>query len=110
MATWARNVLRGRPFKETDPSITKAWKFNERLSAQFRAEFLNIFNAVEFSNPGQSTATCQPSCASTIWSGQLDPEYIQFYLREWWSAYSTVGIEVALLSFISASLGLSAGS
>lgn len=26
-----RNVLRGQPFKETDLSITKTWKFGERL-------------------------------------------------------------------------------
>ncbi len=57
-----RNVLRGRPFKETDLSVTKSWKFGERLTTQFRAEFFNIFNAVEFSSPGQSTNT--PNLAS----------------------------------------------
>lgn len=51
----ARNVLRGQPFKETDLSITKSWKFRERLTAQYRAEFFNIFNAVQYATPYLTT-------------------------------------------------------
>ncbi len=50
-----RNVLRGQPFKETDLSITKSWRFRERLTAQYRAEFFNIFNSVEYATPYLTT-------------------------------------------------------
>ena len=31
--------------------MTKGWKLRERLTAQFRAEFFNIFNHPNFTNP-----------------------------------------------------------
>jgi hypothetical protein len=45
------NMFRGLPYYNVDLSVTKVFKFNERLSAQFRAEFFNIFNHPEISNP-----------------------------------------------------------
>ena len=33
-------------------SIYKNWKFRERLTAQFRAEFFNVLNHPAFANPG----------------------------------------------------------
>ena len=51
-----RNVLRDRPFRETDLSVTKSWKFRERLTAQFRGEFFNIFNTVEYATPSANLA------------------------------------------------------
>jgi hypothetical protein len=45
------NMFRGMPYYNVDLSVTKVFKFNERLSAQFRAEFFNIFNHPEISNP-----------------------------------------------------------
>jgi hypothetical protein len=57
-------------FHNLDFSITKAFKIKENLSAQFRAEFFNIFNWVNFVNPfggpggnGGSTNTINPSKA-----------------------------------------------
>jgi hypothetical protein len=47
----APNMFRGMPYYNVDLSVTKVFKFNERLSAQFRAEFFNIFNRPEISNP-----------------------------------------------------------
>jgi hypothetical protein len=73
-----RNVLRGRPFKETDFSVTKTWKFGERLTTQFRAEFFNIFNAVEFSNPGQNTATANLAAPATFGSASSTPNTFSF--------------------------------
>jgi hypothetical protein len=57
--TMGRNMLRGSPFRETDLSITKTWKFGERMSAQFRTEVFNIWNAVEYATPAGNLA--QPS-------------------------------------------------
>jgi hypothetical protein len=47
----APNMFRGTPFRNWDLSITKAWRFKERLTAQFRAEFFNVLNHPNFSNP-----------------------------------------------------------
>jgi len=73
-----RNTLRGSPFRETDLNITKTWKFNETKSVQFRAEFFNIFNAVEFSNPGQSTATANLAAPATFGSSSSTPNTFSF--------------------------------
>ena len=39
-----RNNFSNPPFKVVDFSVFKNWKFKERFTAQFRAEFFNIFN------------------------------------------------------------------
>src|SRR5215471_12076880 len=49
--TMGRNIFRDTGFKNVDLSVAKNWKFGERLSAQFRAEFFNIFNHPNFANP-----------------------------------------------------------
>ena len=57
--TAGRNMFRARGFDNVDASVTKNWKL-ERFSAQFRAEFFNLFNHPEFANPG-SAGTSDPS-------------------------------------------------
>jgi hypothetical protein len=47
----APNMFRGLPYYNVDFSVTKVFKFKERLSAQFRAEFFNLFNRPQISNP-----------------------------------------------------------
>jgi len=49
--TLGRNVFRSLPFYNWDLSVTKAWKFKERFTSQFRAEFFNILNHPNISNP-----------------------------------------------------------
>ena len=46
-----RNLWRDSGFKNLDLSVDKAIKFNDRISAQFRAEFFNLFNHPIFCNP-----------------------------------------------------------
>ena len=46
-----RNAFMGPDFRNFDFSLTKNFKFGERVSAQFRADFINIFNHPNFSNP-----------------------------------------------------------
>ena len=46
-----RNSLRGPSFKEFNFSVFKDTKMTERLNMQLRAEFFNIFNHPNFSNP-----------------------------------------------------------
>ncbi len=47
----ASNMFRGFPYYNLDLSVTKVFKIKERLSAQFRAEFFNILNHPNISNP-----------------------------------------------------------
>lgn len=49
--TSPRNNFRDSGIRNLDLSVTKGWKFRERLTAQFRAEFFNIFNHPNFTNP-----------------------------------------------------------
>jgi Carboxypeptidase regulatory-like domain/TonB dependent receptor len=50
--TAGRNIFPSYPFKNWDASIYKDWKFKERLTFQFRAEFFNLLNHPQFANPG----------------------------------------------------------
>jgi hypothetical protein len=45
------NFFRSSPYYNLDLSVTKAFKFKERLTAQFRVEFFNILNRPNISNP-----------------------------------------------------------
>ena len=44
-------VFRSTPYYNWDLSVTKTWKYKERLTAQFRGEFFNILNHPNISNP-----------------------------------------------------------
>jgi hypothetical protein len=68
-----RNPWRDQGFRTMDASITKAFKFKERLTTQFRAEFFNVLNHPNFVNPyggpGGNAATLDPSGANTASTG-----------------------------------------
>jgi len=49
--TMGRNFFRDSGFRNWDFSIGKNWKFAERVTMQFRAEFFNILNHPNFANP-----------------------------------------------------------
>jgi hypothetical protein len=46
-----RNIFRDLGFKNWDVSVIKETKIKERLTAQFRAEFFNVLNHANFSDP-----------------------------------------------------------
>jgi hypothetical protein len=46
-----RNTFRDTGFRNWDFSVAKNWRFKERLTAQFRAEFFNVLNHPNFANP-----------------------------------------------------------
>jgi Carboxypeptidase regulatory-like domain len=54
--TLGRNTLRGPKFVNLDFALFKSFKFTESKSLQFRSEFFNIFNNVNFSPPGGSAS------------------------------------------------------
>ena len=49
--TMSRNMFRDTGFKNVDFSIAKNFNLGEKLKAQFRVEFFNIFNHPNFANP-----------------------------------------------------------
>ena len=67
--TTARGMWRDGGFYNVDVSVTKSFKFKERLTAQFRAEFFNILNHPDFVNPaggpGGGGASLNPSRAGS---------------------------------------------
>ena len=52
-----RNVFTGPRYYDTDINLVKNFAFRERLNLQFRAEVYNIFNRIQFDNPGRSSDT-----------------------------------------------------
>jgi outer membrane receptor protein involved in Fe transport len=46
-----RNIFRDSGLRNLDLSVTKIFRYKERLTAQFRAEFFNVLNHPEFANP-----------------------------------------------------------
>jgi hypothetical protein len=60
-----KGIFRGSGFHNWDVSVTKAFKFGDRLSAQFRAEFFNVLNHPEFVNPEGGPAHFQNNDPST---------------------------------------------
>jgi len=49
--TMRRNIFPDSGFRNVDFSLAKNWHLGERVRAQFRAEFFNIFNHPNFANP-----------------------------------------------------------
>ena len=54
-----RNILRGPKFFNTDFNLIKNTRIRERLNLQFRAEFFNLFNTVNFRLPNSNAASAQ---------------------------------------------------
>jgi hypothetical protein len=67
--TTSRGMWRDHGFRNVDVSVTKSFKFKERLTAQFRAEVFNALNHPDFVNPqggpGGGGASIDPSGAGT---------------------------------------------
>ncbi len=91
-----RNVLRGPRQANVDFSVLKRFPFGESKNIEFRADFFNLFNHVNFANPisnfnavpltsidsstGQITNN-NPGDFGRIFSTSNNPRLIQFALR-----------------------------
>jgi len=66
VGTTSRNIFRDQGLKNLDTSVTKLFKFKERLSAESRAEVFNVFNKPYFANPygGPGGAAADPSAGA----------------------------------------------
>ena len=85
-----KNVLRGPRFFDADLAAVKNAKLTERLAMEFRAEFFNVFNNVNFGRPdgnladlgttyGQITGLAGASSSNTY--GTAQPRIIQFAMK-----------------------------
>jgi hypothetical protein len=81
----SRGMFKGPGLADVDISIFKTTTITERTSLEFRAEFFNLFNRVDFGVPNQTMfagtpATPNPS-AGFISSLAANPRQIQFGLK-----------------------------
>ncbi|MGA2268296.1 MAG: carboxypeptidase-like regulatory domain-containing protein [Bryobacteraceae bacterium] len=72
-------ILRGMAHWNLDLSVARKFKFTERLSATFTAQFFNIFNHVMFADPGVSLQA--PTTFGVIGSQFNAPRIIELGLR-----------------------------
>jgi hypothetical protein len=74
--TTPQNLWRDAGFKNWDLSVTKQFKFTERLAAEFRVEFFNVLNRPDFSNPsgGPGGAVFDPSGGPGLGIAPLTPD------------------------------------
>jgi hypothetical protein len=78
--TMGRNIFRDLGYRNWDLSVFKSFKFKERLTAQFRAEFFNVLNHPNFANPftsinGNGTgAEADPSSTTNFGCGCVTPD------------------------------------
>jgi len=83
-----RDVLYGPGIATTDLSAHKNLAITERVRAQFRAEFFNIFNRANFGTPNAvvfTSATAAPSpTAGVITSTATTSRQVQFGLKLLW--------------------------
>lgn len=74
----ARNILRGPNQENVDISIIKYFPITERMKLEFRSEFFNAFNLVNFQNPINVLAS---SAVGQIVETSTGPRVIQFALK-----------------------------
>jgi len=72
----SRNMFPDSGFRNLDFSIAKNWQLGERIHAQFRAEFFNIFNHPNFANPygGQNGFGLNDPSAANFGCGCATPD------------------------------------
>jgi hypothetical protein len=75
--TSGRNNLRVPRFFNTDLGVVKNTSVTERFSVQFRAEFFNVFNNVNFRQPTTNAASAQFGRITAA----NDPRILQFALK-----------------------------
>jgi hypothetical protein len=75
-----RNILSGPGFSNTDFAVIRDFAFAERCKGEFRAEFFNIFNQVNFGNPGTTVGTSSFGIIQSANAGRVT----QFALKFFW--------------------------
>lgn len=73
-----RNILRGPAQRNIDLSINKTVAITERVNAEVRGEFFNLFNVANFANPGGSITAAS---YATIRSTTGNPRVVQLAVK-----------------------------
>lgn len=73
-----RNLLFGPGQKNVDVSLIKFLPFTERFRGELRAEFFNVFNWVNYANPGNTLGT---PTFGRITSAAAGPRVVQFAFK-----------------------------
>jgi hypothetical protein len=81
-----KNILRGPRFFNTDVALLKNFTVTERIAVQFRSEFFNIFNNVNFAQPQNYLGTSSFGQITSVLNGGTagspgEPRIIQFALK-----------------------------
>lgn len=77
IGTTGRNMFRDSGFRNWDLSIFKNFRFGERFTGQFRAEFFNVLNHPEFANPfgvNAGTGLTDPGSPGSFGSAAATPD------------------------------------
>ena len=74
----ARNLLFGPGQKNIDISFIKMLPFSERFRGEFRTELFNVFNWVNYANPGNTLGTPTFGRITSVSSG---PRVVQFAFK-----------------------------
>ncbi|HEX5482321.1 MAG TPA: TonB-dependent receptor [Terriglobia bacterium] len=72
-----RNTLTGPKFVNFDFALFKNFKFTESKSLQFRSEFFNIFNEVNFSPPGGGASQGFSTLGGAVNTAKSSPTFMQ---------------------------------
>ena len=72
-----KNMVRGPGYFNTDVALLKVTNVTEKVGMQFRAEFFNIFNNVNFNAPNSNVTSAQFGRITSA----LDPRIVQFGLK-----------------------------
>jgi hypothetical protein len=73
-----RNTMRGPRQRNFDFSVNKRTAITEKVQSEFRGEFFNAFNMVNFAAPG---ANLNSSSVGVIRSTNGNPREIQFAIK-----------------------------
>lgn len=73
----AKNILQGPRYLDVDAGLLKDFHIKESVGMQFRAEFFNLFNNVNFGNPGTTVG----SSSFGVISSASDPRILQLALK-----------------------------
>ncbi|MGD0133683.1 MAG: TonB-dependent receptor [Bryobacteraceae bacterium] len=71
-----RNVLVGPGYAETDISVTKITRINERMTIQLRGEIFNVFNHPNFAPPAASIINAGSGCGPTSTYSPTSPCFV----------------------------------
>jgi hypothetical protein len=72
------NWLRGDHMTQLDASLARTLHFTERIGMEFRADFINALNHVQWDNPVTDVTSSNFGRVTTQWN---TPRWIQFQLR-----------------------------